>query len=130
MPKVSPPEWMPNAVYGGHAFGYKAEGRSRAGEFALALENRDKILPWIKEYSPIELVSKGDPPVYLDYPRQDRPPVAGEKQTDPTHSAVYGVKLAERCEQAGVEAVVAYPGASKSKYASATAFLIARLKGE
>jgi enterochelin esterase-like enzyme len=123
-------EWMPNAIYGGHSFGYKADGRNRAEEFALALENRDKLLPWIREYSPIELVSKDDPLVYLDYPRQDKPPVAGERQTDPTHSAVYGVKLAERCQQVGAMAIVAYPGAPKSSYASPTAFLIARLKGE
>lgn len=123
-------EWMPNAVYGGHAFGYRAAKGSRAAEFEEALKNREKILPWIKEYSPIELVTKDDPPVFLDYPSQDKPPVAGERQKDPTHSAVYGVKLAERMKPTGVEVVVAYPGAAKSKYASVPAFLIAKLKSK
>jgi acetyl esterase/lipase len=121
-------EWMPNATYAGHAFGFAAPKRSRGQEFELALENREKILPWIKEYSPIELVKKGAPPVYLDYPSQDKPPVVGEKQKDPTHSAIYGVKLAERLKEVGTEVVLAYPGAADAKYGSVTGFLIAKLK--
>ncbi len=123
-------EWMPNAIYGGHAFGFRTAKGSRKEEFEKALENRDRVLPWIKEYSPIELVTKDDPPVFLAYPNQDRPPVAGEKQKDPTHSAVYGVKLAERLKAVGVECIVAYPGGPKSKYAGINAFLIAKLKGK
>jgi acetyl esterase/lipase len=123
-------EWMPNANYGGHAFGFRKAKGSRKGEFEQALANRNKILPWIREYSPIELVSKDDPPVFLAYPGQDKPPVAGEKQKDPTHSAVYGIKLAERLKEAGVECVVTYPGGPKSKYAGVADFLIAKLKGK
>jgi acetyl esterase/lipase len=123
-------EWMPNAVYGGHAFGYRDGTSPRGVEFARALENRDKILPWIKEYSPIELVSKDDPPVYLEYPRQDKPPVVGESQTDPTHSAIYGVQLAERLHAAGVTAVVTYPGSKTPEHRTMAAFLIAQLKAQ
>jgi acetyl esterase/lipase len=123
-------EWMPNATYGGHAFGFRAPKQSRQAEFEKALANRDKILPWIREYSPIEMVTKDDPPVFLAYGGQGKPPVVGEKQKDPTHSAVYGLKLAERCKEVGVECVLVYPGAPKSKYASTTAFLIAKLKGK
>ena len=32
------------------------QGRSRPEEFELLIANREKVLPWIKEYSPIELV--------------------------------------------------------------------------
>ena len=46
-------------------------------------------------WTPIELVSKDDPPIYMDYPRQKSPPAAGQKEPDPTHSAMYGVKLAD-----------------------------------
>jgi hypothetical protein len=63
-----------------------------------------------------------------DYPSQDKPPVVGEKQKDPTHSAIYGLKLAERLKEVGTEVVLAYPGAPKSKYGSITGFLIAKLK--
>src|SRR3954466_10393188 len=61
-------EWIPNAVYGGHAFGFAGEGKQRGDEYKLLVENREKVKPLFKEYSPIELVTKNDPPIYLDYP--------------------------------------------------------------
>src|SRR5947207_12799816 len=87
-------EWIPNAVYGGHAFGFAGPSRGLREEFELLIANREKVMPWIKEYSPIELVSPDDPPIYLDYPNQKTPHAVGQKETDPTHSAMYGVKLA------------------------------------
>ena len=121
-------EWIPNAIYGGHAFGFRAEGRSRAEEFDLLIANRDKVMPWIKEYSPIELVTKDDPPVYLDYGNQKTAPMVGQVEADPTHSAMYGVKLAEKMKAVGPEAVVSYPQQPDEKYGSRAAFLIAKLK--
>jgi acetyl esterase/lipase len=121
-------EWIPNSIYGGHAFGFAAQGRTRAEEFDLLIANREKVLPWIKEYSPIELVTPDDPPIYLDYPNQRTPPAVGQREADPTHSAMYGVKLAEKLQSAGVEAVVAYPGKEDPQYGSITKFLIAKLK--
>lgn len=121
-------EWIPNAFYGGHAFGYSSKKTKRGESFALALANREKIMPWIKEYSPIELVTEDDPPIYLAYPQQEKEPKFGEEQPDPTHSALYGIKLAERLEAAGVEVVLAYPGREDPKYGSAAKFLIAKLK--
>jgi hypothetical protein len=115
-------------TYAGHAFGFAAPGRSRAEEFRLALEARDRLRPWIKEYSPIELVTPDDPPVYLDFPSQDKPPVAGEEQKDPTHSAVYGVELAKRMKEAGVECIVTWPGHPSERYKGAREFLLAKLK--
>lgn len=121
-------EWIPNAIYGGHAFGFAQKGRARPEEFDLLIANREKVLPWIKEYSPIELVSSDDPPIYLDYPNQKTPPAVGQKESDPTHSAMYGVKLAEKLQSAGVEVVVSYPSHEDQKYGSITKFLIAKLK--
>jgi acetyl esterase/lipase len=121
-------EWIPNAIYGGHAFGFAAPGRGRAEEFELLIANRQQVLPWIKEYSPIEWVSGDDPPIYLDYPRQKQAPRVGQEEADPTHSAMYGVKLAEKLTAVGVEAIVSYPGHPDTKYGSLEAFLIAQLK--
>jgi acetyl esterase/lipase len=120
-------EWMPNAIYGGHAFGFAAKDRTRPEEFELLMANREKVLPWIKEYSPIELVDKNDPPLYLEFGGA-KPPVVGEKQDDPTHSALYGVKLAERIAPLGTECIVSYPSKKDEKYGSVTKFLIAKLK--
>jgi acetyl esterase/lipase len=121
-------EWIPNSIYGGHAFGFTAPGRSRAEEFDLLLAEREKVLPWIKEYSPIELVTKDDPAIFLDYPNQKTPPVLGQKEADPTHSALYGVKLLEKLQATGIEGVLSYPGHKDEKYGSIQAFLIAKLK--
>jgi acetyl esterase/lipase len=121
-------EWIPNAVYGGHAFGFAEKGRSRPQEFELLIANREKVLPWIKEYSPIELVTKDDPPIYLDYPNQKTPPRAGQEEADPTHSAMYGVPLIQKLNSAGIEAVLSFPDAQDTKYGSINKFLIAKLK--
>jgi acetyl esterase/lipase len=123
-------EWIPNSIYGGHAFGFAGPGRGRPEEFELLIANREKVLPWIKEYSPIELVSKDDPPIYLDYPRQDKPPKIGQEEKDPTHSAMYGLQLADRLEDVGVEAVLSYPGHKDEKYGSIEAFLITKLNAK
>ncbi len=120
-------EWMPNSIYGGHAFGFAAKGRTRAEEFDLLIANREQVLPWIKEYSPIEWASKDDPPIYLEYPKQKQPPVVGQNEPDPTHSAIHGIKLAERLAPLGVEVVVSYPGHLDTKYGSINKFLIAKL---
>ena len=120
-------QWIPNAEYGGHAFGFAGKGRGRPAEFELLIANREKVLPWIKECSPIELVTKDDPPIYMDYPNQKVPPKIGQEEADPTHSAMYGVQLAERLKAAGVEAVVSYPDQKDTKYGSIETFLIEKL---
>jgi acetyl esterase/lipase len=119
--------WIPNMAYAGHAFGFREKGRTRPQEFQMALEAREKILPWIREYSPYEHASAGDPPIYMDYPNQKEPVVPGTNQTDPTHSAILGLKMAERLKEVGVEAHLNYPehpAAAKS----ALEFVLERLK--
>ena len=109
-------EWTPNSKYGGHAFGKK--------NFAEFLADREKILPWIAEYSPYALVSKDDPPVYMIF---NNTPGIGKKQKDPTHSANFGVKLQEHCHKHKLECQVVYPGAPDVKHKSPTDYLIAKL---
>jgi acetyl esterase/lipase len=117
-------EWIPNSIYGGHAFGFAGPNRDRAGEFDLLLENREKVLPWIKEYSPIELVTKDDPAVYMEF---GAAPNYAKDGPDPTHSAIYGIKLAERMNEVGVPATVSYPGKKDTEYGSINNFLIKKL---
>ena len=109
-------QWTPNSKYGGHAFG--------KANFAEFLAARDSILPWIKEYSPYALVTKDDPPVYIRYVRR---PAIGTDAKDPTHTANFGVKLKEHCENIGTSCEVAYPGAQDVRQ-SPTAYLIQTLK--
>lgn len=120
-------EWTPNSRYGGHAFGFMDpnERKTRDTRFAEFLEKRESVLKWIKMYSPYELVSKDDPPVYLYYTSV---PAIGQEQKDPTHTSNYGVKLQEHCREIGDECELVYPGAPDVKHKSIAEFLIATLK--
>ena len=110
-------EWTPNSTYGGHAFGLNS--------FDQFLANREKIMPWIKEYSPYELVSAGDPPVYLFY---ETPPNLGRVEKDPTHTANFGLKLQEQCASNHLPCELVYPGAPDVTHPTLTDYLIAMLK--
>jgi hypothetical protein len=121
-------EWISNSNYGGHAFGFAAKGRSRPQEFELLIANREKVLPWIMEYSPISLISKDDPPLFLEYPNQKTTPVLGGKEPDATHSALYGIQFAARYEKLGVSCIVSYPEHVHPDYANSQAYLIQMLK--
>ena len=114
-------EWFSKPGYGGHAFGNYAYGK----EFEKFLADREKLLPWIAEYSPWGLVSPGDPPVYLAY--ENEPPTSGTG-SDSTHGVTFGVGLKKRCTELGVECHLVYPGAENVKYKSPIEYLIATLK--
>jgi acetyl esterase/lipase len=121
-------EWTPNSRYGGHAFGFMDphDLKTRDTQFAEFLAAREQVLPWIREYSPIEHVSADDPPIYLFY---TTPPALGQERKDPTHTANYGVKLQEKLRAVRVECELVYPGAPDVKHPQIHDFLIAQLKG-
>jgi acetyl esterase/lipase len=110
--------WMPNYGYGAHAFGLK--------NFQELIDNREKVLKWIKEYSPIEHVSKDDPPIGLFY-GGDKDAKVGDRPKDPTHSPILGIQLAEKLKAAGVDYVLVYPGHPHPKYRNSADYLIDHL---
>lgn len=110
-------EWMPNYRYGAHAFGLP--------NFQSLIDNREKVLEWIKEYSPIENVSKDDPPIAMFYGGEV--PVVGASPKDPTHSGIMGVKLEERLKAVGVDVVLVHPDRRHPMYKNSTEYLIDRL---
>jgi acetyl esterase/lipase len=109
-------EWIPNSKYGAHAFGLES--------FDQFLAERDNLLPFINEYSPYALLDANDPPTYMFYRVA---PAIGKPEKDPTHSAVFGVKLQERCRELGVPCELVYPGAPDVKHETPTDYLIATL---
>ena len=111
-------EWMPNYGYGAHAFGLP--------NFQSLIDNPDNVLNWIKEYSPIEHVSKDDPPIGLFY-TGDKAAKVGDSPMDPTHSPILGIKLEEKLKATGVEVILVYPGRPSEKYKSSADYLIDRL---
>jgi hypothetical protein len=118
-------EWTPNSSYGGHAFGFDGDKAKGISAFDQFLAHRDKILPWIKAYSPYELATPDDPPVFLHY---STPPAPGKKQRDPTHTANFGLMLQEKLKTVPVECHLMYPKATGVPYANPIEFLIAKLK--
>jgi len=120
-------EWTPNSNYGGHAFFFTADPGKKISQFDAFLAGRETILPWIAEYSPYALVKAGAPPIYLTY---SVPPALGQDQKDPTHTSNFGVKLQERCKEAGVPCELVYPGAPDVQHATVEAYLIDKLKAQ
>ena len=118
-------KWTPNSFYGGHAFGFPDVKATRPASFNEFLANRDKVLPWIKEYSPFEWMSADDPPVYLFYTDT---PALGSNQRDTAHTANFGVKADEKLRGLGVECHFRHTGSQDLKYPDPVAFLIAKLK--
>lgn len=98
-------QWMPNATYGGHAFGFRSKGNDKAAEFQSIFEARDKLLPLIEEYSPLTHASADDPPLWLSYV-DDSPMKKGDLPKDPTHSVLYGRILEQKLKPLGVDIIV------------------------
>jgi acetyl esterase/lipase len=115
-------EWTPNSRYGAHAF-LPLAGKERP-TFDAFLAGREKILPWIAEYSPYALVSSDDPPVHLTF---SGPPNLGKDEKDPTHTANFGVKLQEHCKANGVSCELYHPGV-EGVAKSALEYLVKKLK--
>jgi choline-sulfatase len=118
-------EWTPNSVYGGHAFGFNGDKAKKLSAFQQFLDQRTGIMPWIKAYSPIELISADDPPVHLFY--SDTPEL-GKTRKDPTHTANFGLPLQEKMQALNVECQLRHPGATENIASDPVAFLIAKLK--
>jgi len=118
-------EWTPNSFYGGHAFGFEPNPKKKQSQFEVFLAERESVLPWIKEYSPYELVTSDDPPVALFYAT---PPAMGQEAKDPTHATNFGLGLQEKCKSAGVECRLFYPGSPDAEYTAIHKYLLAKLK--
>lgn len=109
--------WIPNNQYGGHAFSTPT--------YQAFLDKREEFLPWIREFSPYELVKPGAPPVYLFY---DSPVALGEPWKDPPHSANFGAGLVEKLKAIGVEYEFNYTGATGVKHPDIFGFLLEKLQ--
>jgi acetyl esterase/lipase len=123
-------EWIPNIGYGPHAFGViqgvkgkpaSLEAHGFTHDFPAYLNQREKLLPWIKEYSPYSHVSPGDPPVYLSYREA---PTPREPQNNATHSANFGALLKEHCDALKVPCQLSYPGAPDLQHKDSVAFIL------
>jgi arylformamidase len=91
-----------------------------------ALKNYEKHKDLYHEFSPINHVSRGDPPLFMSY---------GSDMTLPSknsghgiHHPVYGVKMKEKADSVGQECHLLIPGTSDVEgYANANEFLMGKL---
>lgn len=118
-------QWIANARYGGHAFGFaNAGGKSQFENF---LAERQRVRGWIEEYSPIAHATADDPPLCLYY-NQKTVAVKGQEQADPTHSMLFGKMLKEKLDPLAVEVLLTSPAEPDAKFTTITDYLIATLK--
>ncbi len=110
-------DWIANNDYGHHAFTLPS--------YQDFLDKRESLMPYIKEFSPYELVSNGDPPLYLFY---DSVPALGQPHKDPPHSANFGAGLVEKLKTVGVPYEFNYTGAKDVKHPDIFGFLVEQLK--
>ncbi len=110
-------DWITNNDYGHHAFAL--------GSYQEFLDKRESLMPWIQQFSPYELASADDPPVYLFY---DSVPAVGQPFKDPPHSASFGVGLEEKLKKVGINYELNYTGAKGVKHPDIFGFLLEQLK--
>jgi acetyl esterase/lipase len=116
----------PRIAYGAHAFGVST-GRT-PHDFAKFVAARDRLLPWIRRYSPAALVRREGPPIFLDYLDFSLTPCEALDAYF-THSPGFGVGFAAECARLGRECHLRYEGQEDARYASWQAFLLAELGG-
>lgn len=120
-PKVIEP-WLGPKVLD-HLMIANAVGEPNSAE---ALKNYGKHAALYREFSPINHVSAGDPPLFMSYSADMSLP--SKDAGHGIHHPVYGVKMKEACDAAGVECHLLIPGTSESaQYKTGNEFLIAKL---
>ena len=100
-------EWIPNITYGAHAFGMVS--------FDKWLSARDKLLPYIKKYSPAGLVAgaaerKSPKKIFLQNFVREK---AGQVSKDPTHSPKFCERFKEICDAEKIDCRIVYGSAEK-----------------
>jgi len=118
-------EWIPNIKYGPHAFGFKPDYKKGLSSFDVFLAQRETILPWIEEYSPYALVTADDPPIFMAY---SNTPKVGQDASNATHSASFGAKLQERCNEVGVPCELVHRSTPENERTTVFEYLVRKLK--
>lgn len=110
-------DWIANNDYGHHAFTLPS--------YQAFLDKREVLMPWIREFSPYELITPDDPPIYLFY---DSVPALGQPAKDPPHSANFGLGLEPKLKEAGITYEFNYTGVIGVKHPDIFGFILEYLK--
>jgi hypothetical protein len=63
----------------------------------------------------------------VEFPNQDKPPIPGDAQTDPNHSAISGLMLERRLEELGVPVELRYKNDGRTGTTNVQEYLTRRL---
>lgn len=96
----------------------------------VGASSKDEYLATIREISALSLISKDDPPIYMDYKMAPDDPVPSGKGATgwKIHHVKFGAALKEKMDALHINADLIYPG-SKNRYASKIPFFIEHLGG-
>ena len=112
-------QWVP---------GYDKPHRDFFGDFNV--QTQEAYLEKVRDVSALSLISADDPPLFMSYRMAPDDPVPAENaQGWKVHHVIFGIKLKEKMDALGVEAVLNYPGATPA-YKSGTDFFIRKLSGK
>jgi arylformamidase len=78
-------------------------------------------IPVLREFSPINHVSPGDPPVLISNPRVD--PLPATNPGSAIHHAIFGVKLKQKADRAGVPCILRIETTADASIAKPETFL-------
>ncbi len=100
-----------------------------AEDLESALANYETYADLYRKFSAINHVSRGDPPLFMTYSREMILPP--ENSGDGIHHPLFGVKMQEACDAAGVECHLIIAGeASPQRYQDGREFLVDKLLGD
>ncbi len=91
------------------------------------MDHYDKYVATYKEYSPVNHVSKDDPPLWMQYGSPDSP---ANNANSAIHHGKFGTKMKEASNKVGHTCYLVYPKGPKQKYPYKQQFLEAMLLGK
>jgi acetyl esterase len=110
-----------------HIPGYDTPHRDPYESFDV--KHEEELRKVVAEVSALSLISADDPPIHMQYgqrPTDPVPPNPEKARGWKVHHVMFGVKLKEKMDELGVEAVLQYPGV-ETPYGSREGFFIAKL---
>lgn len=117
-------EWVGDQVLQ-HAMMARAVGAKKLEELK---DPKPEWLELLHEFSPITHVTADDPPVLVSNPRVD--PLPATSAGSAIHHAIFGVKLKERCDAAGVRCTLLIQEKADPSVPTPEAFLLQQLRPE
>jgi acetyl esterase len=126
MDKKTMDEWFGMKVVV-HPAMYPFFGLSKGDDAALYSERIRRIAA---QASPMDHLTKDDPPVFLDFPQDLTPLPPKHTPGEMVHHPLFGVKLKDAADRIGVEAVFQAKNRPQTQYADLVDFLIRKLSAQ